>query len=192
MDKPVPLKKKLPFRAWYYFRTGYSQYFAFTLALINMYTLTYYLAISDNPTLKAIFPNFYIYAIVFTAIGFPLLALVGYSHIKRTRAFSSEMDITIESNPFSYKLYPGIQKECVAPLYLELLRLGRKSLSGETVTEEELKKLKELESKLSIISSGESLPMSMKKPTVTESNNVYNMTNTALIQDTKKETEPSL
>jgi hypothetical protein len=153
------LKKRLPFRAWYYFRTGYSQYFAFLLALGNMYTLTYYLAISNNATLQSVFPNFYLYAIVLTVVGFPLLALIGYYHMKRSRAFSSEMDVSVESNPYSYKLSPGIQRECMAPLYLELLRLGRKSISGEPITEEEQRKLHELERKLSTIANGGSLPM---------------------------------
>lgn len=156
------LKKKLPFRAWYYFRTGYSQYFAFILALGNMYTLTYYLAISNNAALQAVFPNFYTYAIILTVVGFPLLAVIGYYHMKRSRAFSSEMDVTVESNPYSYKLSPGIQIECMAPLYLELLRLGRKSISGEPITDEEQRKLRELESKLSTIANGGSLPVKTK------------------------------
>jgi hypothetical protein len=182
-------RKKLPFRAWYYFRTGYSQYFTFILALINMYTLTYYLAIVNTPTLHSIFPNFYTYAIAFTVISLPLLAGAGYVHIKKSRAYSAETDITVESNPYSYRLQPGIQTECIAPLYLELLRLGRKSLSDERITEEELKKLQELENKLGIIAGGESLPMPRKESKVTESSNLYTMTNATLIQDTKKEAD---
>ncbi|MGH9992098.1 MAG: hypothetical protein ACREAZ_05565 [Nitrososphaera sp.] len=168
MEKRSSLKKKLPFRAWYYFRTGYSQYFSFILALGNMYTLTYYLAIANNPALDSIFPNFYIYAIAFTVVGFPLLVVAGYLHMKKSHAYSAEMDITVESNPYSYRLNPGIQTECVAPLYLELLRLGRKSLSDEKVTDEELKRIQELESKLSIIAKGESLPMPRNESKATD------------------------
>lgn len=152
------MKKKLPFRSWYYFRIGYAQYFAFILALGNMLTLTYYLVLTNEPSFKTVFPSFSIYVIVSSIIGVPLLMLVGYAHMKRSHAFTSEQDITVESNPYSYKLTPGIQRECMAPLYLELLKLGRKSLSDEKLTDDELRRLQELEKKLELIVKGDSLP----------------------------------
>jgi hypothetical protein len=109
--------------------------------------------------------------------------------MKRSSAYSSEQDITVESNPYSYRLNPGIQRECIAPLYLELLRLGRKSLSDERVTEEELKRIQELESKLTIVARGGSLPRKETKPTEPDNNNLYNVANTTLRQDTKKESD---
>jgi hypothetical protein len=154
------MKKKLPFRSWYYFRIGYAQYFAFILALGNMLTLTYYLVLTNEPSFKMLFPSFSIYVIVSSVIGVPLLMLVGFAHMKRSHAFTSEQDINMESNPYSYKLAPGIVKECMAPLYLELLRLGRKSLSDEKLTDTELTKLQDLEKKLDLIASGGSLPKS--------------------------------
>ncbi len=154
------MKKKLPFRSWYYFRIGYAQYFAFILALGNMFTITYYLVITNDPSFKTIFPSFSLYVIVSSIVGIPLLMLVGFVHMKRSHAFTSEQDITVESNPYSYKLAPGIQRECMAPLYLELLRLGRKSLSDEKLTDTELTKLQDLEKKLDLIASGGSLPKS--------------------------------
>lgn len=156
-----------------------------------MYTLTYYLAVADNPALHSIFPNFYVYAIVFTIIGFPLLAIVGYAHMRRSKAYSSEMDVVVESNPYSYRLSPGIQRECMAPLYLELLRLGRKSLSGERITEEELKQLQELEFKLDLIAKGGSLPIQKGEPNkAKETNDLDNsIARATIIQDTKKEVD---
>lgn len=154
------MKKKLPFRSWYYFRIGYAQYFAFVLALANMFTLTYYLVITNDPSFKIIFPSFSIYVMVSSIIGVPLLMLVGYAHMKRSHAFTSEQDISVESNPYSYKLAPGITRECMAPLYLELLKLGRKSLSDEKLTDDELNELQQLEKKLDLLAKGESLPKS--------------------------------
>ena len=154
------MKKKLPFRSWYYFRIGYAQYFAFILALGNMFTITYYLVITNDPSFKTIFPSFSIYVLLSSIVGIPLLMLVGFAHMKRSHAFTSEQDITVESNPYSYKLAPGIQRECIAPLYLELLRLGRKSLSDEKLTDVELIKLQDLEKKLELIVNGGSLPKS--------------------------------
>lgn len=154
------MKKKLPFRSWYYFRIGYAQYFAFILALGNMFTITYYLVITNDPSFKTIFPSFSMYVIISSIIGIPLLMLVGYAHMKRSHAFTSEQDITVESNPYSYKLSPGIMREILAPLYLELLKLGRKSLSDEKLTDDELDRLQKLEKKLDLIVKGGSLPKS--------------------------------
>lgn len=151
------MKKKLPFRAWYYFRIGYTQYFTFILALANMLTVTYYFVVTSEPSLKLVFPSFSAYVVISTLIGMPLLSIVGFVHLKRSHAFTSEMDVSVESNPYTYKLAPGILRECLAPLYLELLMLGRKSIAGDVLTTEELKKLEDLQKKLDFIIKGGSL-----------------------------------
>lgn len=152
------MRKKLPFRAWSYFRIGYAQYFTFILAIANMYTLSYYLIIDNEPTIRAIFPNFSVYVIVFTGFILPILIIIGYVHMKRSHAFIADTDILFESNPYNYKLAPGITREVTAPLFLELLILGRKSLSDEKLTDDELKRLRELEQKINFLSDGNSLP----------------------------------
>ena len=156
------MKKRLPFRAWFYFRTGYSQYFAFILALANMFTLTYYLAIADNPALDVIFPSFTSYVIISSIIGIPLLSIVGYAHMKRSPAYASEQDVSAEAQPYNYKLPPGIWKEVMAPFYLEMLVMGRKSLSNEKISNEELNQLITLEKRLELLTEGGSLPKPKK------------------------------
>ena len=88
------------FRSWYYFRMGWGTYFAFIFAAINTLVVTYYLAIERVPALLTIFPNFLQYVLIISAIGVPLLIIVGYIHYKRTLAFKSEIDIVVESNPY--------------------------------------------------------------------------------------------
>jgi len=127
-----------------------------------MLTTTYYLAIKDDSTISAIFPNFSIYVLVSSIIGIPLLVLVGFIHMKKSPAFSADQDVLWESFPYSYKLSPGIQKECIAPLYLELLKLGRKSVSDEKLAPEELKQLQMLEDKLDLIAKGGSISIPKK------------------------------
>ena len=156
------MKKNLPFRLWFYFRTGYGQYFAFLIALANMFIITYYLLLENISDLDIIFPSFSSYIIISSIVVIPLLAVVGYVHINKSHAYKSESEITIESHPYMYKLLPGITSECLAPLYLELLRLGRKSLSNEKLTDNEIKKLHELETKLELISKGGSLTIPKK------------------------------
>lgn len=93
-------KNNVFFRFWYYFRTGWSTYFAFILAAINTLTVTYFLAIENYPSLQAVFPSFEQYIVIISVVGVPILVAVGYMHFKRTQAFKSEIDVLIESNPY--------------------------------------------------------------------------------------------
>lgn len=156
------MNKKLHFRSWFYFRTGYTQYFAFVLAIANMLTTTYYLAIVKNPFLGNIFTSFSTYIIISSVIGIPLLTILGFIHMRRSLVYSSEQDILQESWPYNYYLLPGIQKEILAPLLRDLLMLGRKSISNENMTEEEIRKLDELQHKLELLVTGGSLAMPKK------------------------------
>jgi len=151
------LKKTLPFRSWFYFRIGYTQYFAFILALANMLTLTYYLVIADS-SLHSIFPSFTSYVVISTIIGIPILAFVGFLHMKKSPAFASEQEISAEANPYNYKLPPGLWKECVVPLLFELLILLKKNINEEKPDSNDLMRLKELEKKFDLLKDGGSLP----------------------------------
>ena len=152
------LKKTFPFRSWFYFRTGYAQYFAFILSIVNMLILTYYLAITNSPALKDIFPSFASYAILFIIIILPILSVVGFLHMKKSSAFTSEQDVFAESQPYNYKLPPGLWKECVVPLLFELLIISKKNINDEKSNDDDLKRLQALEKKFALLSDGGSLP----------------------------------
>ena len=156
------MTKSIPFRSWYYFRTGYTQYFSFILAVANMFTITYYLAIEKNHTLEFVFPSFSSYIIISSIIGIPLLVLAGFLHMRRSRAFTSEAEITNESNPYNYKLTPGIQKEVFAPFLLQLLILTRRSFSSEKLNIDETDQLKKLCEKLDYLVKGGMLEIPKK------------------------------
>lgn len=150
-------KKTLPFRAWFYFRMGWSTYFAFIFAAVNTLVVTYYLAIERIPELKYIFPSFSIYAIIMIVIGIPLLVLFGYVHFKKSQAYSSEADIGVESNPYYFKLPPGHQRDVLVPLQLLLSQMILKIATNEKLTVEEIDKLKDIQKKLDILIKGGSL-----------------------------------
>jgi len=107
--------RRLLFRAWYYFRIGYSVYLTFVLGFISTIVTVYYLAINNIPLLKIVFPSFWIFSVLAIAIGVPLAVFSGYFHFKRTRAYSSEVDIVTESNPYLFKIVPGKEKEITVP-----------------------------------------------------------------------------
>ena len=94
------MKKKTPFRAWFFFRQGWSLYFAFILAAINTLTVTYFLAIENYPSLKQIFPTFEVYIITMVFVGIPMLVFIGYVHFRRSPAYTSEAGVIFTSNPY--------------------------------------------------------------------------------------------
>ena len=133
------------FRGWFYFRMGWSTYFAFILAAINTLTVTYFLAIDNYPALKMIFPSFEIYVLILISIGVPLLIFIGYSHYKKTKAFRSEMDVLIESNPFLRR--NTVNADINLRFNLRLIDLILK-LSKDTISKEELKDMEKIKSEI--------------------------------------------
>ena len=133
------------FRAWYYFRMGWSTYFAFIFAAINTLTVTYYLAIENYPSLKAVFPSFEVYIIIICSIGIPLLTIIGYTHYKRTKARKAEVDILIETNP--YVLRTLVNSDMLVILNLKMLSLLQK-IGDDKLTDEQKIEMKKINDEL--------------------------------------------
>lgn len=108
-------------RAWYYFRQGWSVYFAFIFAAINTLTVTYYLAIDKYPFLHSIVPTFLHYVLLTVSIGIPLLVIIGYIHFKKSTAFLSETSVNIEVNPYHRRTL--VNSEVILRLNYEILEL---------------------------------------------------------------------
>lgn len=113
------MTENVGFRGWFYFRQGWTTYFAFIFAAINTMVVTYYLAIENMPYLKVIFPSFYIYLTIVSCIGIPLLIFIGYAHQKKTASYKAEADIYYESNPHSLRMYNNA--EMILQLNLKLI-----------------------------------------------------------------------
>ena len=143
-------KKNIWFRCWYYFRTGWSTYFAFILAAINTLTVTYFLAIDNYPVLKAVFPSFEQYIVIIVSIGVPLLVLIGFVHFKRTQAFKSEVDVLIESNP--YQRRNTVNGEVNLRLNLKILAMMLKISKKESFSESEIQEIGELSDEIKNLS----------------------------------------
>jgi len=143
------MEKKLIPRAWFYFRMGWSLYFAFIFAAINTLTVTYFLAIEKYPTLQAIFPSFLQYVVLIVGIGIPILVVIGYLHIKKTSAFRSETAIAAENNPYQRRTI--VNTELILRLNQELIKILMKNLKNEKVTNEDLEKINKIESEINEI-----------------------------------------
>jgi len=139
------MEKNLAFRGWFYFRQGWSTYFAFIFAAINTLTVTYYLAIEKIPSLQIIFPNFIQYVVLISGIGVPILIAVGYAHYKKTKARRAEIDIGQETNPYMVRIL--LNSELTLQLSLKLIEKTIKMSNGEQLSQEELEELEELQNK---------------------------------------------
>tara|TARA_Y100000590_G_scaffold382396_1_gene452305 strand:- start:1150 stop:1644 length:495 start_codon:yes stop_codon:yes gene_type:complete len=133
------------FRAWFYFRQGWSTYFAFIFAAINTLTVTYYLAIENYPFLKSIFPSFEQYILIVVIVGIPLLVTVGYAHYKKTPSFRAEADVFVESNPYQARILVNTQLSLA--LNMQLTDVLLKLTSKKEITDQEINEIKELQKK---------------------------------------------
>lgn len=138
--------ENLIWRAWYYFRQGWSIYFAFAFAAINTMVTTYYLAIKDVPFLKEVFPSFVYYVLIITSIGIPILIATGYYHVKRSKAFTTEADVGFEANPHMRRIL--LNTEEILNQHIKITDMMIKISAQEKLTEEELKEIKKMQSEL--------------------------------------------
>ena len=140
------IKTSRSFRSWFYFRTGWSVYFAFIFAAINTLVVTYYLAIENIPFLGEIFPTFTHYVVTAISVGIPILVAAGYIHFKRSAGFKSETDVAIETNPHARRAL--LNTEAIVTSYLFSNELMMKILKDEKLTDEEIKKSTKLQEKI--------------------------------------------
>jgi len=141
------MPKSTGFRGWYYFRMGWSTYFAFIFAAINTLTVTYFLAIDNYPILKEIFPTFIIYIIIVGGIGIPLLTFIGYFHFKRTSAYRSESAINYESNPFGRRMF--INSEFILNINQKLITLLLEMQKDGKINDETLEQIQKTQEEIS-------------------------------------------
>ena len=134
------------FRAWFYFRNGWSLYFAFIFAAINTLTVTFYLAIEKYPDLNWIFPTFLHYITIVCFVGVPLLIVIGYVHYKRTAARKAEVDISYETD--AYKARTLVNTEIAITLNMKLLDMITKISKKQELSAEDYQELEILREKL--------------------------------------------
>lgn len=143
------------YRMWFYFRVGYNTYLTFLLGFATTMVTVYYLAIKNIPELLDIFPHFVPFAVLSILVGVPLSSFIGWYHIKGTAIWRSELDISVEANPYNYKVPSGFWKEAFTPLYLEVLKGMKKMLEKQNMlSEDEKKRMEDLEQKLQTLIEG--------------------------------------
>ena len=140
------MKRNLAFRCWYYFRMGWSTYFAFIFAAINTLTVTYFLAIENYPVLKEVFPSFIHYIAIIVLVAVPLLIIIGYVHFKKSPSFRAESAVSYESNPWA--LRDLVNSEYNLLLSMKMLQMITKLSKNESLNVDELGQIQKLEKEL--------------------------------------------
>ena len=140
------MTKNTGFRGWYYFRIGYSSYFAFIFAAVNTLTVTYFLAIENYPVLKEVFPTFIIYIIIIVGLGIPILTLVGYIHFKRTPSYRAEATVMYETNPWARRMF--VNSELTLQINQKLIDLILRISKNEKISGDDISHIYEIQEKL--------------------------------------------
>lgn len=135
--------QRLLWRSWYYLRIGYSVYLTFILGFVSTIVTVYYLAVNNISFLKSAFPNFWLFGVLALVIGVPLAVLLGYFHFKRSQAFTSEVDVSAESNPYNWKVI-GKEREVYTAMWAIMLH----ALATGKITPTMMTQAQELEEKL--------------------------------------------
>ena len=148
--------EELIFRAWFYFRNGYGTYLSFPVGFVTFISTTYYLAIRNVGFLEGIFPRFHLFVVCAILIIFPFGVLIGWLHMKRTLAYPAQMAINVESNPYNFKIIPGIQTEINWPMWYLILQTIEKISEKENIlSAEEKEEFKVLKNKIERLRRGE-------------------------------------
>ena len=140
------MKTNLGFRSWFYFRMGWSTYFAFIFAAVNTLTVTYFLAIENYPVLKEVFPTFIIYIIIIAGLGIPILTLVGYIHFKRTPSYRAEATVMYETNPWARRMF--VNSELTLQINQKLIDLILRISKNEKISGDDISRIYEIQEKL--------------------------------------------
>jgi len=90
-------------RRWFDFRQGHSVYLIFALSFGNFILIFHRLLIERVESLNEIFPNLWIFAIVFILLYIPVAVLIGAWH-RRTQ-LKVDMEVAIRQNPMWAKVF---------------------------------------------------------------------------------------
>jgi len=90
-------------RRWYDFRQGHGIYLIFILSFANFILIFHRLLIERVEVLEEIFPNLWIFIIVFVLIYIPVAILIGAWH-RRTQ-LKVDIEVAIRQNPIWAKMF---------------------------------------------------------------------------------------
>ncbi len=155
---------KLLFRAWFYFRQGYNVYLAFLIGFASNIVVLYRLGVTDNKFLAPIFPSLTVFTVVGLVIAVPVGIFAGLYHMKRTGAFAADASVSLEANPYVYRVVPGKEKEVLLPLMILTARgLARLMDQLKTMTPEERSEFEDVLAKADTLLKGQAVGLTSQR-----------------------------
>jgi len=95
--------------------------------------------------------------IILVVIGVPVLTYIGYIHYRKSSAYASEAEISVEQNPYWYKVPPGFSKEVQWPLFLKFSEILIKLSKNEKLSDQDVSDIEELQKKMKKLINGEAV-----------------------------------
>ncbi len=151
------------FRAWFYFRQGYSTYISFPLGFISTVIVVYSLGIKPviesggflGSVFQILFPRLTNFTIIAAVVLIPVCVYLGLLHFRKTGAFGADASISTEGNPYVYKAVPGKEEEVFIPLWTLTAKALAKMLEQQnSMTPEERKQFEESIRKADLLMAG--------------------------------------
>jgi len=90
-------------RRWWEFRQGHSTYLIFLLTFMNFVLIAYRLLIEKIPFIQELFPQLWIFVLIFVLVYIPLSIIIGNWH-RRTQ-LRVETTINVLENPLLAKMF---------------------------------------------------------------------------------------
>ncbi len=147
---------KLLYRSWFYFRTGYNLYLAFLIGFASNIVVLFKLGVADNKYLAPLFPSLTVFTIIGLLFAVPVGIFTGLYHMKRSGAYAADASVSLEANPYIYKVLPGKEAEVFLPLWVLTVKGLAKVLDQEkTMTAEERKEMQTLLEKANALLKGQ-------------------------------------
>ena len=148
--------ERIIFRSWFYLRVGYATYIAFLIGFVSNIIVIYKLAIATDSSLVSIFPHLTEFALLAAVVASPISVVIGLYHMRRTAAFAADATVSMEANPYVYKLVPGKEQEVTVPLSILTARVLLK-LAGDELTVEEKQEIEAVLRKADKLLTGQSV-----------------------------------
>ena len=131
--------ERIIFRSWFYLRVGYGTYIAFLIGFLSNIIVIYKLAIAQT-SLVSIFPHLSVFTAIAVIVASPISIIIGLFHMRRTAAYAADASVSMEANPYVYKIVPGKEREVTVPLSILTARVLLK-LAGDKLTTDEKEEL---------------------------------------------------
>ena len=148
---------RIIYRAWFYFRVGYSTYLALLVGIASNLLLFYRLGIQEIDLLHDWFTSLTLFAVTAILVLLPVSIGAGLYHMKRTGAYAADAAVSTEQNPYAYKAVPGKEQEVLYPVLALTLKGLVKVLERQPVTEEEKQEFEKALEKTNRLIQGQSV-----------------------------------